>query len=295
MADLQEIRRRIDRLNRELCRLLKARFQVMAEVAAAKRQSGGPVYDPVREREILAQMTELVGPEYATEIRLVFSSLLELGKNRQRLLLGREPELLRTIAAAGAPAELTAQTAIAVQVGTDSRLAAERLFPGTSGIGYDGTEAVLTAVAQGTCDYGVLAAETSDTDRTAAVYSALAEHRMFLVKALILNPEPPAGGSRFLGISRKLEFTGAAGKMSVFLTLPRRSGALNNLCSYFAAAETDLTKIVSRPVPGMADRLGLALDWKVSPREENTRRLLTELILDPEIAGFTFLGAYCEE
>lgn len=100
--------------------------------------------------------------------------------------------------------------------------------------------------------------------------------------------------TRFICISKNLEIYPDAGKLSVMMSLPHRPGALNNIISKFSAINVNLTKLESRPVPGMDFEFRFTFDFEASPRDPNVLALLAELDADPEIEHFTFLGAYAE-
>ena len=78
------------------------------------------------------------------------------------------------------------------------------------------------------------------------------------------------------------------------MSLPHRPGALNNIISKFSAIHVNLTKLESRPVPGMDFEFRFTFDFEASPRDPNVLALLAELASDPEIEHFSFLGAYAE-
>ena len=67
MADLGEARKKIDRIDEELVKLFLERLAVAREVALAKRENGGSVTDPAREREILSRVSEAAGPDPMAE------------------------------------------------------------------------------------------------------------------------------------------------------------------------------------------------------------------------------------
>ena len=56
--ELSELRQRITSIDSELLRLLDERMQLAEWVAAYKREYGIPVFDAVREQEILAKIPE---------------------------------------------------------------------------------------------------------------------------------------------------------------------------------------------------------------------------------------------
>ena len=100
--------------------------------------------------------------------------------------------------------------------------------------------------------------------------------------------------TRFICISKNLEIYPDARKFSVMMSLPHRPGALNGIIAKFAAIDVNLTKLESRPIPGMDFEFRFVFDFEASPRDAHVLALLSELASDPEIEHFTFLGAYAE-
>ena len=56
----------------------------------------------------------------------------------------------------------------------------------------------------------------------------------------------------------------------------------------------NLTKLESRPIPGMDFEFRFTFDFEAPPSDPSVLALLAELAQDPEIEHFTFLGAYAE-
>lgn len=100
--------------------------------------------------------------------------------------------------------------------------------------------------------------------------------------------------TRFICIAKKPEIYPDARKFSVMMSLAHQPGALNGIISRFASIGVNLTKLESRPIPGMDFEFRFTFDFEASPRDEAVLRLLAELSDDPQIEHFTFLGAYAE-
>ena len=98
--------------------------------------------------------------------------------------------------------------------------------------------------------------------------------------------------TRFICIARDMSITPDANKFSVMLSLPHRPGSLNAIISKFAAIDVNLTKLESRPIPGMDFEFRFTFEFEASPTDPGVLGLLAELSRDPEIEHFTFLGAY---
>ena len=101
--------------------------------------------------------------------------------------------------------------------------------------------------------------------------------------------------TRFICISKNLEIYPDANKFSVMLSLPHRPGALSGIISKFAAIDVNLTKLESRPIPGMDFEFRFTFEFDAAPADTNVLCLLAELAMDPEIEHFDFLGAYAEK
>lgn len=100
--------------------------------------------------------------------------------------------------------------------------------------------------------------------------------------------------TRFICISKNLEIYPDATKFSIMLSLPHRPGSLNSIISKFAAIGVNLTKLESRPIPGMDFEFRFTFDFEAKPTDPAVLALLSELSLNPEIERFSFLGAYQE-
>jgi 3-deoxy-7-phosphoheptulonate synthase/chorismate mutase len=74
---VQELRARVDEVDRELIRALNERARIVQEIMTLKAESGAPVYDPKREEEILRRVVEMnAGPIYDSSMRDIFELIL---------------------------------------------------------------------------------------------------------------------------------------------------------------------------------------------------------------------------
>ena len=100
--------------------------------------------------------------------------------------------------------------------------------------------------------------------------------------------------TRFICISKNLEILPDARKIGIMLSLPHRPGALNGIIAKFAAIDVNLTKLESRPIPGMDFEFRFTFEFEAQPSDPQVLKLLAEIAADPEIEHFAFLGAYPE-
>ena len=380
MKELSELRQQIDEIDGQLIDLLVRRMGIMNDVAAAKRAKGISTVDPARERDILNRVMDQAGPEYETEMKMIFSTLFNLSKAKQRLARGGSSPLLEAIQQANSKARDFPKRAMVACQGTEgaySQQATTRMFEVPTILYFNSFDKVFEAVESGLCPYGVLPIENSSAGSEVSVYDAMVKHKFHIVKSirlkinhvLLANPGATLDGiseivshqqalsqcgaflkaypgikivpapntataakelassgrldqaviasrdcaelygltvlaeditnakfnyTRFICISKNLEIFSDANKLSIMLILPHKPGSLNGLLSRFSAIGVNLTKLESRPIPGMDFEFLFTFDFEASPNDEKVLQLLSELSTDPEIAHFTFLGAYGE-
>lgn len=74
---IEELRRRVDEVDRDLVRALNERARIVQEIAAIKAGAGKPLFDPRREEEILQKVAgHNEGPIYDTSMREIFEIIL---------------------------------------------------------------------------------------------------------------------------------------------------------------------------------------------------------------------------
>lgn len=76
-ARIEELRSRVDEVDRELIRILNERARIVQEMVEVKAQVGKPLFDPKREEEILRKVAEVnEGPIYDSSMREIFEIIL---------------------------------------------------------------------------------------------------------------------------------------------------------------------------------------------------------------------------
>jgi chorismate mutase len=76
-ARINELRSRVDEVDRELIRVLNERARIVQELVAIKGEAGRPLFDPKREEEILRRVAEEnEGPIYDSSMREIFELIL---------------------------------------------------------------------------------------------------------------------------------------------------------------------------------------------------------------------------
>jgi len=185
--DLQELRDRMNGIDRQLVDLYLQRMETAGIIGAWKRENGKPVYDPARERQLLDRVAAQAGEENESGVRALFSFLLSQSKIRQ-LLDEKKPsavgEAVRR-ALESTPPLFPVKAAVACQgtEGAYSQQACERLFRHPDITYFRTFGEVFEAIESGLCRYGVLPIENSLAGSVNAVYDLMAGRRFHIVRS----------------------------------------------------------------------------------------------------------------
>ncbi len=84
LKNLQKKRKTIDRLDQHLMRLLNQRLRVALQIGKMKKRIGKKIYDPTREKEILARLQDKNrGPLRNQDLIKTFRMIIKICKESQ--------------------------------------------------------------------------------------------------------------------------------------------------------------------------------------------------------------------
>ncbi len=185
MKNLEELRREIDRIDRELLELFEERMELCSQVADYKRSVGMPILDVNREREVLAAKMELLeNSELKDEVYSFFSGIMAISRNlqKQRLADIKKESTIQTLLDR-AKAQITQPRVCFFGANGSYSEEATVNFFGESirRFSNDSFAGVLEALSKGEADYAVLPIENSSTGAIAAVLDLLGKYGFFIV------------------------------------------------------------------------------------------------------------------
>lgn len=187
MDELQDLRRDIDAIDRELVELFRRRMDVTARVGAYKRSRGVPVLDQERERQVLQNKGELAGEALRPAVITLYQTIMALSRRQQRDLMGQgadNPGVLRWREAQDSARRPVAAPRVVYQgePGAYSEQAALDLFgPGADTAGLEQFEDCFLALREGRADYAVLPIENSSTGAIRQIYDLLTQYECYVV------------------------------------------------------------------------------------------------------------------
>lgn len=193
MEDLQQLRREIDQIDRQITDLFRRRMAVTAEVGAYKVAHHMPVLDPQREQEVLAKKAALVEEALRGDVTELFETIMSISRRQQRRLVEEDdPDFAHYIqarSAARSPLE-TPRVLYQGEPGAWAEEAAVRFFGDNCPRDRaERWEDIFLALKEGRADYGVLPIENSSTGSINQVYDLLARYGAFIVGEQVVRVE----------------------------------------------------------------------------------------------------------
>lgn len=83
--DLEECRTHIDKIDRDLARLLEVRMTIVAQVSDYKEKNNLPVFDAVREEKVLEKVSSLVtDKELRPYVKQIYRCIMDESKKYEK-------------------------------------------------------------------------------------------------------------------------------------------------------------------------------------------------------------------
>ena len=172
--DMKEIRAKIDSLDDQIKEAFEERMALCASIAEYKKAHGMPIYDPVREAEVISRGSLAVSDEGVREYYVSFlKETMSLSRAYQnRLLTGMRISYCGT-------------------EGAFAHIAACELFPSAEKIAYDSFDTAYAAVERGECDACVLPIENSYNGEVGQVCDLMFSGSLFVngIKELMISQD----------------------------------------------------------------------------------------------------------
>ena len=187
--NLDELRKDIDKIDKEMIKLFEKRMDVATKIAEYKKKNDMNVLDTPRQRQKLADICEQTEDEDMKRyLRTLYSVIFELSCSKQNKLLKKDTELNKKIHKAIEKTDrMFPQAALVACQGVEgaySQYACEKLFE-TPNIMYMNTfEGVFNAIDKGLCRYGVLPLENSTAGSVNAIYDLMQKYDAYIVRSV---------------------------------------------------------------------------------------------------------------
>lgn len=188
--DLNELRNKIDGIDKELVRLFAERMETAAAVGKYKLENGVPVFNRQREREIISNVTDSVPEDLQSYTKTLYQTLFELSRSYQKKIIYPKSQFTQMIedAISGDPRPMPEKATVACQgvEGAYSQFACDKMFAYPSIMYFSGFEDVFKAVDSGLCRYGILPVENSTAGSVNKVYDLMNQYKFYITHSLKL-------------------------------------------------------------------------------------------------------------
>lgn len=169
--DLEQIRVKIDAVDKELAKVLEQRLGLVMQIAAYKKTKGLPVKDVAREEKVISKVVGLLEkPEYGMAVRNIMREIIDQACILEEDVLGVNANKVLEIGCFGPEGSFTHQ-------------ALEDFFQGKAynRHHYNTFEEVIGTISSGELDYAVLPIENSSTGGITEVYDLLRSYDVSIV------------------------------------------------------------------------------------------------------------------
>ncbi len=191
MSSLDDYRRELDQIDREIVEKLEERMRTAEKIAVYKKENALPVLDALREREKIDQITEMAAEDMASYTRILYNTIMEMSKDHQRKVLQIESPVVQAIKKAleETPKVFPAKATVACQgvEGAYSQQACEKLFKMPKIMFMKNFNGVFAAINQGLCQYGILPLENSTAGSVNQIYDLMMKYNFYIVKSVKLK------------------------------------------------------------------------------------------------------------
>ena len=186
--DLQEIRKELDVIDRQIVDLYEKRMKLCGDVAEYKISVGKPVYDGEREKQKLEAVWQMAGEEYRQGASELFTQLMTISRRLQYRLLAEHGQTFDT--GFQKIDRIPVEGARVVYQGVEGAYSHE------ASMAYFGEDAdafhvrtweeAMRAVEDGRADYGVLPIENSSAGAVSDNYDLLIKYHNCIVAEIFL-------------------------------------------------------------------------------------------------------------
>ena len=208
MEEILSMEQKMDAIDEQIVSLLDQRLTLAREQEKLKRENRVLTPDNGRERELIAKVTEMAGPETKYCAQSVFHAISAAERSQRNAMESGEDSLMDSIhkALADTPDLFPPEAIVACQgtEGAYSQITCDRMFKTPSIMFFESFSHVFRAVEAGMCQYGILPIENSTAGSVNAVYDQMLKHNFYIVKSarlkinhfLLANPGASLDGIR---------------------------------------------------------------------------------------------------
>ncbi|MDB6140494.1 MAG: pheA [Verrucomicrobiaceae bacterium] len=230
--NLEEVRVKIDAIDRELLRLLNERAELVNIVGQIKHAAGLEIYAPEREEKLLRKLAALNAEQKGTlpekSIRAIYREIMSAALALERQL---------NIAYLGSAGSWSHQVAVG------------KFGHGVGYLSMPSTQDVFARVAGQQADYGVLPIEQAAEGVVHHTLDQFVDSPLQICAQILISAGEGCARSRFIILGRKASPATGDDSTMLMLEVQDEVGALLHLLQAFVKQGVNVRQIENRPVP----------------------------------------------
>ncbi|MFU7516368.1 prephenate dehydratase [Clostridium sp. HCS.1] len=178
MGNLEDYRREIDSIDKELIALFEKRMNVAIKVGEYKKERNLPIFNAKREEEVIEKNINLLSnKEYSEITRIYFEKIMELSRSLQADLMEKNKDNLKVNTI-----EDNVKIGYQGVEGSFSEEALRKYFNSYDSIkNYESFKDVFNALEKNEIQYAILPIENSYTGAITEVYDLLVKYNFYIV------------------------------------------------------------------------------------------------------------------
>lgn len=320
LEDLGSLRKKIDKIDKEMVKLFQERMGLACKVAEYKKNNSIEILNAEREEQVIEkQLDNLEDKSIEEETEAFLRNVMSISRSLQRKKIENNDGIFNNVIN---KEELKNEVCIVGLQGITSSFRPEILsgyFSETAKtLNFESIEDVFEALKKGEIQYGVLPVENSSTEGMSEVYNLLREYNFYIAGEktvrvgkdfLVTNDEQRADAKEITShkqaknnnnnytnliiIAPNFEADKDCNKVSIVITLPDEVGILHNITNYFYKNNLSMTKIESRPVADKPWEYFFYIDFYGNVLEEDTKHALKGI--ENKSTYFKILGNFKSE
>lgn len=246
--EMQELRKEIDSIDKEIVHLIDERMKISLKVGETKKKYNAPIFDPKREKEVIAKKIELLeNKELSSLITTIYNDIMYTSKQLQKHLIdenNNQNDDAQNI-------KYNEKIVYQGREGGNGHEAALKFFGENAElIKKEHFDDVLESIRSGESYYGVLPLENSSTGMVNEVLDILADYNCKIVGEIYLPIEyglMAKKGADIKNIKKVISHHQALKQCSNFIKENNFEGitASNTAEAAFLVANSDDNKIAS--------------------------------------------------
>lgn len=190
MADLKDLRKKIDNIDRQLVELFESRMKLSADVAEYKKGTGSPIYDSVREAEKIEAIKEMTKDDYnKLVIGDLFTQIMTMSRGIQYKILNTSFNLGFDMVD-HLPVDKNTKVLFYGEKGSYTEQAMKDYFKtDIVAVAMETFEGLVEAINDSQGDYGILPIENSSTGSLSDIYDLLAMYDNYIIGEHVIKVE----------------------------------------------------------------------------------------------------------